>query len=83
MLNYLKNKWTQVKAWFKNSLTIFAARALVLLGVVYGGLEAVDWNQMIALNFADGISKTEALEMAKLIGIGVMFELTRRRSLKA
>lgn len=70
-----------VKSWFRYSATILLARATVFAGILYAGLMAVDWNQMASLNLADGFSKAEMFEAAKWVGLGLITELARRRSL--
>lgn len=77
-----KKIFDKVSSWFKDSLTIFAARMTVLAGFILAALTAVDWTQIAQLNFADGISKGEMIEAAKFIALGVMFEITRRRTAK-
>ena len=80
MLQSLSNFWTGLKAWFKNSETIFLARTAVFGGIVYAGLMAVNWDNIAALNFADGISSSEMFEALKWIGLGLLTELARRRN---
>ena len=62
--------WTKIKSWFKNSETIFFARAQVFIGAV--------WGVMIATNLAPVLSEKHLTIW--LIVSGVITELARRRN---
>lgn len=71
--------WTDVKAWFNYSWSIFIARIEVLAGILIGALGAVDWYALTNLDWSDGIySKTNLIVSALLIIKGLVSEIGRR-----
>jgi hypothetical protein len=71
--------WDKVKAWFKNSITIFWARVQVLAGVAAASV----------LTLASDPNVTSALQAALqpkfipyyVIAIGLITEISRRRTI--
>ena len=74
-----KTLWTDIKAWFNYSWSIFIARLEILSGILVGTLGAIDWTALINLNWADGLySKTNLIVSALLIIKGLVSEIGRR-----
>ena len=63
--------WDKIKAFFKNSMTIFWARVQVLLAVVWGVLSTVDLSPILPSKWLP----------VWLVISGVVTELARRRTL--
>lgn len=74
------NEWlNDVKAFFKNSWSIFIARMEVLSGILVGVLGAIDWNSITALDFSNGLRNWNTAIVAGLLVLkGVVSELGRR-----
>lgn len=71
--------WTDIKAWFNYSWSIFIARLEVLTGLLIGALGAIDWNALVNLNWADGLySKTNLIVAGLLVLKGIVSEIGRR-----
>lgn len=77
----LKNLWADIKAWFKNSETIFWSRLQVLVGFVVAALAAVDWTQLATFSFDGAFSTKQALFLGLGLTInGLWQEYLRRRN---
>ena len=63
--------WNEIKAWFKNSLSIAWARLQILIAAVWAALTAVDLTPVLSQKWLT----------AWLIFSGVVTELARRRTL--
>lgn len=77
----LRDAWTKVKNFFKDSATIFYARLQTFVGLVVAIAGGIDWSQIGQLDWT-----TPKQTMWIGIGIvanGVITEITRRRSLNA
>lgn len=71
--------WTDVKAWFNRSWSIFIARMEVLVGFLIGVFGGIDWSALLNLNWYDAIySKTNLLVAALIIIKGIVSEMGRR-----
>ncbi len=71
--------WEKTKAWFKNSLTILWARITVLLGAA--GATAVNvWSDGAVQGAISTVGNPKILPWV-IIGMGVLTELFRRRTL--
>ena len=76
MLNKL---WTDVKAWFNYSWSIFIARLEVLTGILVGTLGGLDWYSLTNLDWSQGIAnKTNLIVAALLVIKGLVSEIGRR-----
>lgn len=72
----LSNYWTETKAWFKYSETIFLARIQVLSGFVLAGLANVDWSTLSGF-----VDFKQAMYMSGgLVANGLLTEYLRRRN---
>lgn len=81
MLNKLSELWTDIKAWFKNSETIFWSRLQVFVGFVVASLAAIDWTQLATFSLGDTMSvKQMAVLGGGLILNGLWQEYLRRRN---
>lgn len=82
-INETKTKWESIKAWFKNSWTIFLARMTMLTGVITGVIGAMDLSPLWStLQTGTYLSKDNLIAMG--IGFllqGIAFEFARRRNL--
>lgn len=70
----------KIKAWFRNSLTIFWARIQWIVGILGGGLivafSGYDFTQLASMDIK------AAFKMLAAVGIsGVLTEIARRRTL--
>lgn len=71
--------WTDIKAWFNYSWSIFIARLEVLTGILVGTLGGLDWYALTNLDWSQGISnKTNLIVSALLIIKGIVSEIGRR-----
>lgn len=71
--------WTDIKAWFNYSWSIFIARLEVLTGILVGTLGGLDWYSLTNLDWSQGISnKTNLIVAALLIIKGLVSEIGRR-----
>lgn len=81
MLQKLSDFWTDVKAWFKNSETIFLSRLDVVVGFVIAAVGAMDWSPLLSLDISTGFSTTQLLSIGGMIILrGVIGEIARRRN---
>lgn len=79
MLSTLNTIWTDIKAWFNYSWSIFIARLEVLTGILVGTLGGLDWYSLTNLDWSQGISnKTNLIVAALLIIKGLVSEIGRR-----
>lgn len=73
------NLWTNIKAWFNRSWSIFIARMEVLVGFLIGVMGGIDWSALINLDWRDAVySKTNLLVAALIIIKGIVSEMGRR-----
>lgn len=71
-----------VKAFFKNSLTIFMARLTMFLGFITGVIGSLDLSPLATFDYTTDFKPKQLIGMAVGIVIGgVIFELSRRRTL--
>jgi hypothetical protein len=71
--------WTDIKAWFNRSWSIFLARLEVLTGVLVGMFGGIDWTALAQLDWSQGIKSTGTIIVAALLIIkGIVSELARR-----
>lgn len=72
--------WNRIKAWFRNSLTIFWARVQWFVGILSAGMIAAfsgyDFTQLTTMTWKDAFKMLCAVAVA-----GVLTELSRRRTL--
>lgn len=81
MLDYLKAKYASVKAWFKNSESIFMARATAFGGFMLAAVDGIDWNSLLNLNLANIVhDKTVLISGLGIFAHGVTSEALRRRN---
>lgn len=75
----LNKYWTDFKAWFNYSWSVFIARAEVLVGFLIGVFGGIDWNALLQMNWYDSVySKTNLLVAALIIIKGIVSEMGRR-----
>jgi len=75
----VSNLWTDIKAWFNKSWSIFIARMEVLVGFIIGAVGGIDWSALVNLNWYDAVySKTNLLVAALIIIKGIVSEMGRR-----
>jgi hypothetical protein len=71
--------WTDTKAWFNYSWSIFIARAEVLAGILVGIIGGLDWYSLTQLDWSQGFKSTGTMIVAALLVIkGIVSELGRR-----
>jgi hypothetical protein len=71
--------WTDIKAWFNYSWSIFIARLEVLTGILVGVVGGLDWYALTQLDWSQGIKNTGTLIVAALLVIkGIVSEVGRR-----
>lgn len=71
--------WTDIKAWFNYSWSIFIARLEVLSGFILGVAGGIDWTSLTNLNWSDAIySKSNIIVSILLIIKGIVSEVGRR-----
>lgn len=75
MLAYLKAKYEYVLSYFRNSETIFLARAESAIGILTAGFASVDYFQVLA---TEGDWKTKAIVGGGMFAHGVLIEIGRR-----
>lgn len=81
MLTKLKNWWAGVKAWFKNSETIFLSRLTAFVGFVTAVVGGMDWSPLSSLDLSTGFNKSQIISLGITMLIqGVVLELARRRN---
>ncbi len=80
MLNKLSEFWTDVKAWFKNSETIFWSRLQVAAGFVIAALAAIDWTQLSSFSLGELSTRQTVILAGGLIMNGLWQEYLRRRN---
>lgn len=81
MFDTITNWWTGVKAWFKNSETIFLARAEVVVGFMIAVVGAMDWSPLLTFDISSGFDTTQLLVVGGMIIVkGVISEIARRRN---
>jgi hypothetical protein len=72
--------WDKIKAWFKDSLTIFWARVQWFGGILSAGLifafSGYDFTQLTSMDLKSAFKMLLAVSVA-----GVMTEIARRRTL--
>jgi hypothetical protein len=72
--------WEIIKAWFKNSMTIFWARVQYIGGAIGAGLivgfTGFDFTRLLTMTWQDA-----AKMLAAVAAAGVITELARRRTL--
>lgn len=81
MLDKFKTAWTAVKAWFKDSETIFLARMEVLVGFIIAVVGAMDWSPLMTFDLSSGFDTKQLLIVGGMIIVkGVISEIARRRN---
>ena len=71
--------WTDFKAWFNYSWSVFIARLEVLSGILIGIFGGLDWTALIQLDWSQGLKSTGTMIVAALFVIkGIVSELGRR-----
>ena len=71
--------WTDIKAWFNYSWSVFIARLEVLSGILTGVLGGLDWSALVQLDWSQGIKSTGTMIVAALLVIkGIVSEVGRR-----
>lgn len=71
--------WTDIKAWFNRSWSIFLARLEVLTGILVGVFGGLDWNALTQLDWSQGLKSPGTLIVAALLIIkGIVSEMGRR-----
>lgn len=68
--------WEKIKAWFKDSETIFWARLQVLIGAIGAVLVTTDLSPLVATGMP---TKQQLILFGIVIGQGVLTEYLRRR----
>lgn len=75
----LKNTWTKIRNWFKDSETIFLARLTAFSGFIVGALGSIDWTPFFSLDFTNAFSMTQATWVGFGMFIhGIISEIARR-----
>lgn len=75
----LSKYWTDFKAWFNYSWSVFIARLEVLAGILTGIFGGIDWTALTQLDWSQGIKSTGTLIVAALLVIkGIVSEIGRR-----
>lgn len=75
----LSKWWTDVKAWFNYSWSIFIARMEVLTGILVGVFGGLDWYALTQLDWSQGFKSTGTMIVAALLVIkGIVSEVGRR-----
>lgn len=71
--------WTDIKAWFNYSWSIFIARMEVLTGILVGVFGGLDWYALTQLDWSQGFKSTGTMIVAALLVIkGIVSEVGRR-----
>lgn len=71
--------WTDIKAWFNYSWSIFIARLEVLTGIIIGVVGGLDWYSLTQLDWSQGIKNTGTMIVAAMLVIkGIVSEIGRR-----
>lgn len=71
--------WTNIKAWFNYSWSVFIARLEVLTGILTGVIGGLDWTALTQLDWSQGIKSTSAIIVSALLVIkGIVSEIGRR-----
>ena len=71
--------WTDFKAWFNYSWSIFIARLEVLTGLLVGIFGGIDWTALTQLDWSQGIKSTGTVIVAAMLVIkGIVSEIGRR-----
>lgn len=75
----LTKYWTDLKAWFNYSWSVFIARMEVLSGILVGIFGGIDWTALTQLDWSQGIKSTGTIIVATLLIIkGIVSEIGRR-----
>jgi hypothetical protein len=83
MFNWFKDKWTEVKAWFKNSETILLARLEMLVGFLAVAMSAMDWSPLLASGIHTGLTWTQTAVLGSIVFVkGIISEWARRLNTK-
>ena len=78
MFKTLLNK---IKAFFKNSETIFLARLESVAGIFWAVIEGMDWSAILSLDFTNALASRQAIFIGGILFVkGVLLELARRRN---
>lgn len=71
--------WTDFKAWFNYSWSIFLARLEVLTGILVGIFGGLDWTALVNLDWSQGLKSTGTMIVAAMLIIkGIVSEIGRR-----
>lgn len=71
--------WTDFKAWFNYSWSIFLARLEVLTGILVGVFGGLDWTALVNLDWSQGLKSTGTMIVAAMLIIkGIVSEIGRR-----
>lgn len=71
--------WTDFKAWFNYSWSIFIARLEILSGILVGVIGGLDWYSLTQLDWSQGIKNTGTMIVAAMLVIkGIVSEIGRR-----
>lgn len=71
--------WTDFKAWFNYSWSIFLARLEVFTGILVGVFGGLDWTALTQLDWTQGLKSPGTLIVAALLIIkGIVSEIGRR-----
>lgn len=81
-MQWFRDTWAEIKAFFKYSETIFLARLTALSGLITAVIGTVDWSPVFSLL---GVDTGFSWKQTTWAGIGIFFkgiidELARRRN---
>jgi len=72
--------WQRIKTFFKDSETIFLARAQALIGFVAAIAGAMDWGPLVGLASNGGFTRDQIVGLAVVLAVqGLLTEVLRRR----
>lgn len=72
-------KWPAIRAFFKDSETIFLARLTYVAGLVIAAGAGMDWSPLLALAQDGGFDPTQAFRLGVfLFAQGIILEIARR-----
>lgn len=73
------NFFSNIKAFFKRSWSIFLARLEIFTGFIIGAVGAIDWAGFANIDFGSGFSKNQTMWIAiGLVIKGIVSEIGRR-----
>lgn len=75
------SKLDLIASWFKNSETIFLARAEVVVGFLVTAISAMDWSPLLAVGADTGFTWKQGCTIGSMLIVkGIISEWARRRN---